>query len=146
MNRHYWQRTAQRCAVQDFGSHKVQHYLLTISYKIDICGSAIEVKRKNSTDLSWGAAPRSKSVEFFLFTSLVIELQRCENEGFHFHAAPLGTRSQLSDLLSDLTVGDCRITVRDCRGFLTVTMRTFLTVPDGGRAANDLHLYSPTAP
>ena len=40
-------------------------------------------------------APGARSIgEEFVETSiLVTEFQRCENTGFHFHAAPFGTRS-----------------------------------------------------
>ena len=51
------------------------------------------MKTKISSDLEWGAAPRSIAEEFFVFTSIVEKLQRCENTGFHFHAAPFGIRS-----------------------------------------------------
>ena len=51
----------------------MQRYLDTISDRIEITWSTSEVKTKNSTDLNWGAAPRSKSVEFFVFTFTVGE-------------------------------------------------------------------------
>ena len=59
---------------QDSGSQKVQHYLDTISYIIEIIRSSIEVKTENSTDLKRAAAACSKSVEFSVFTSRVDEL------------------------------------------------------------------------
>ena len=46
--------------------------------------------------MSWGEAPRSKSVEFSLFTSLVSELLTCEKEAFHIHAALFGIRSRVN--------------------------------------------------
>ena len=46
-----------------------------------------------SSDLERGAAPRSIADEFSDPPISVIELRRCENEGFHFHAAPFGNRS-----------------------------------------------------
>ena len=78
---------------RDSGSQKVQHYLDVISHKIKIVGPTIEVKTKNSTDLSWVAATRSKSVEFFVFTSIVSELSSTGKASFHFHAALFGIRS-----------------------------------------------------
>ena len=65
----------------------------TLSHKIKIVGPTIEVKTKNSTDLSWVAATRSKSVEFFVFTSIVSELSSPGKASFHFHAALFGIRS-----------------------------------------------------
>ena len=53
-----------RRGIEDSGSQKVQHYFDVTSHKIKIVGPTIEVKKKNSTDLSWVAATRSKSVEF----------------------------------------------------------------------------------
>ena len=79
----------------DSGSLKVQRYLDTISDRIEITRSTSEVKTKNSTDLNWGAAPRSKSVEFFVFTFTVGELLRCENAAFYIHAARFGIRSRM---------------------------------------------------
>jgi len=105
---HYWlPRARASCAVSqgghadmlhvrrgDSGSQKVQDYLNVISHKIKIVGPTIEVKTKNSTDLSWVAATRSKSVEFFVFTSIVSELSSTGKASFHFHAALFGIRSQ----------------------------------------------------
>ena len=78
---------------KDSGSQKVQHYLDVILHKIKIVGPTIEVKTKNSTELSWVAATRSKSVEFFVFTSIVSELSSTGKASFHFHAALFGIRS-----------------------------------------------------
>ena len=51
------------------------------SSQLDI--SIIEgVKTKNSSDLSLGRRPMSKSEENFVFTPLVIEILRCEE--YHF--------------------------------------------------------------
>ena len=50
---------------------------------------------ENSSDLERAPGARSIGEEFFDATILVVEyeLQWCENMGFHFHAAPFGSRS-----------------------------------------------------
>ena len=48
---------------------------------------------ENSSDLERAAAARSIANKFSGVPSIDQKLQRCENMGFHFHAAPFGTRS-----------------------------------------------------
>ena len=71
----------------------MQHDFSGFKHKDDFKSLTIEVKTQNSTDLSSGPRPKSKSVEFFVFTSTAGELLRCEKQAFHFHAAPFGIRS-----------------------------------------------------
>ena len=58
------------------------------------------VTPKNSTDLERAPGARSIADEFSGVTILVQMLERCESTGFHFHAAPFGTRSLIYDTIS----------------------------------------------
>ena len=75
------------------GSQKVQHHFGGFKHKSETISITKMVNSENSSDLERVAATRSIAVEFSEFTILVIELQRCENTAFHFHAAPFGARS-----------------------------------------------------
>ena len=95
-------------AAMDSGSHKVQHYLETISNHIEIIWSTTTVKTKNSTNLESGRRPKFKSAKFFVFTLTVNELLKCEKAAFHFHAALFGVwgaRSQLELPSKKVTLG-----------------------------------------
>ena len=74
--------------VGDSGSQKLQHYLDTISSRIETIW------------LTTMVGIESKSVEVFVFTSMVDELLRCEKAAFHFHAATFGIRSPAASLCS----------------------------------------------
>ena len=75
------------------GSQKVQHHFGGFKHKSETISITKMVNSENSSDLERVAATRSIAVEFSEFTILVIELQRCENTAFHFHAAPFGIRT-----------------------------------------------------
>ena len=81
--------------VVDSGSQKVQHHFGGFKHKSETISITKMVNPEKSSDLERVAATRSIAVEFSEFTILVIELQRCENTAFHFHAAPFGTRSHI---------------------------------------------------
>ena len=83
----------------DSGSEKVQRHLGAISHRNKITKVTMECTTKISTDLERAPGARSIAVEFFVVHPVVTKLQRCENTGFHFHAAPFGTRSPLMDHL-----------------------------------------------
>ena len=55
------------------GSHKVQEYLPSISHTSQIISTTRDVTSQNSSDLSLGRRPLSKSEELFEVTSLVVE-------------------------------------------------------------------------
>ena len=80
-------------AANESGSQKVQHHFGGFKHKSETISITKMVNSENSSDLERVAATRSIAVEFSEFTILVIELQRCENTAFHFHAAPFGIRT-----------------------------------------------------
>ena len=72
----------------------MQHPLRGFKHKI---GPKLKTRidvSANSADLERAPGARSIGEEFVETSILVIELQRCENMGFHFHAAPFGIWSQ----------------------------------------------------
>ena len=79
--------------VGESGSQKVQHHFGGFKHKSETISITKMVNSENSSDLERVAATRSIAVKFSEFTILVIELQRCENTAFHFHAAPFGIRT-----------------------------------------------------
>ena len=71
----------------------MQHHFGGFKHKSETISITKMVNSENSSDLERVAATRSIAVEFSDFTILLIELQRCENTAFHFHAAPFGIRT-----------------------------------------------------
>ena len=67
---------------------------------------------ENSADLSLGRRPKLKSAEFSKCIILVVELLRCENTGFHIHAAPFGTRSLPAEAPLEPLFDDAEILAR----------------------------------
>ena len=82
------------------GSQKVQHHFGGFKHKSETISITKMVNSENSSDLERVAATRSIAVKFSEFTILVIELQRCENTAFHFHAAPFGIRTRIERMRS----------------------------------------------
>ena len=68
--------------------------MISATNKINLLTKLVEIQ--SSADLNWGPGPELKSAEFGISTDLFDKLQRCENTGFHFHAAPFGIQSHKS--------------------------------------------------
>ena len=84
----------------DSESQKVQHYLDTISHRFGYRELMLDGPPENSSDSERAPGARSITDEFSGGPSSVNKLLRCENTGFHLHAAPFGTRSLLHALLA----------------------------------------------
>ena len=54
--------------------NKCTHYLRAISTKIEMMSTTTAVTTENSSDLSSGRRPVSKSVEFAVVTAMVVEI------------------------------------------------------------------------
>ena len=80
----------------DSGSQMVQHHFGGFKYKVRIISITKMIHLENSSDLERAPGARSIAAEFSKCIILVVELLRCENTGFHIHAAPFGTRSPLA--------------------------------------------------
>ena len=83
-------------ATDDSGSQKVQHRFGGFKHKSETISITKMGGSEFSSELEGAPGARSIADEFSDPPILVIESQRCENTGFHFHAAPFGTRSPLS--------------------------------------------------
>ena len=69
------------------GSHKVQHDLRTISYKVEFISRSKRGASHFSSDLERAPGAQSIAVEFVEAPRFVTEVLRCENTAFHFHPA-----------------------------------------------------------
>ena len=95
------------------GPKRCQHRFGGFKHKVRLISMTKRGASKNSSDLGRAPGARSIAAEFFEAPLLVIELQRCENTPFYFHAAPFGTRSPSQVVITASSIRSVRDTVSE---------------------------------